>query len=333
MSATDLFKEYHDNRVCLQLYGKIRDQQQFNSVISSYQKHLGGYEIVFCEYDFNNDVLEITYRCNKSKQIVLKENNFLNEFSILKNSNKDRENYPILIDSFVVESSMEISYLQNYVKMLQNNNNNRLKRLESSDHLVNTFYFQFQFEINFKVLFHQHQEYLDLLGKNIKFYRAYQTFLILASLNLKDKSPQSITQYLNRVFHEDDKINWQSFNDFSIIPFVIIKFSTVDLKRKYLVEADKLLDSDFIVSIEDVLNVNLLNKFISQIESKNNENFELTKIMHNNGSKIKQNKNKSDFLVSKSLNYEFKSHYKKKRNSSQSSGYDINKVDLIKSIF
>jgi hypothetical protein len=218
--------------------------------------------------------------------------------------------------------------------MLQNNNNNnQLKRLESSDHLINTYYFQFQFKINFKDLFHQHQEYLDLLGKNIKFYRAYQTFLILASLNLKDKTPQSITQYLNRVFHKDEKINWQSFNDFSIIPFVIIKFSTVDLKRKYLVEADKLLDSDYIVSIEDVLNVNLLNKFISQIESKNNENFELTKIMHNNGSKKKQNKNKSGFLVSKSLNHEFKTHYKKNRNSSQSSAYDINKVELIKSTF
>ena len=312
-TKSELNKNYHDNRVYLKLKAKIRDQQQFNSVISNYQNHSGGYEIVFCQYDCNNDVLEITYRCNKSKQIVLNQNPFSYDFPVLRNYNNERENFPVLIDSLIVESSMEISYIRNYVKMLlvNQNNNNRIKRFESSDHFINTYYFQFLMKTNFKDMFSQHQKNMNF-NRNIKFYRGYQTFLVLASLNLKGKIPQEVTQYLNKVFQKDDSINWQSFNDFSIIPYVIVIFSTIDLKRKYLCEAEKLLDSYFIVSIEDVLNVHLLNKFI---ELKNTENLGMmvklknSTITDENSYKMKLD-NKSDILVSCNLKKKFKSRYK-----------------------
>ena len=259
----------HDNCVYLKLNKKINDNKFLMNMIEIFSKED---EIIFYNYNSSNDILSLIYRCNKSKFKMFQRKFFIYsgyEFHVEEGLSQKDELFDVSIDSIVlnnIDKSIDNESIEAYVNYLVQNNT--IKKVDASKLIEETLYIQFEKYVDFNGLLRRHRITPQFCGKNVKVYQTMETFMVLVKLNFDSKTEQEIHDYLVNTFQINNEICWQSFDHFSRIPIIIVKFVSLDMKKKFLSQIVQNLESDFIECVEDVLNIHLLNDFIKSIESK-----------------------------------------------------------------
>ena len=259
-------ENYTDNRVLLKTSKDInfQDLEMIQLFFETYS-FSGGDEVIAFN-SLSNDTLEITYRCNSTKQNILKIKSFnYKNYDFQANepvSENLHETLEPLKNSMILENiakNEDIFNIALYSHYLVYNN--IIRGIVLSDTYPDTFYVQFEREIDFKDLIQRHNKKTQLHGREVKVYERFETLLVLVKLKVDGKSKLEISEYLNLTFQNE--MHWQSFDNFDKIPYVVLKFTNFFFKNEFLKECDKYIDNNFIVVFESVSNLNQLNYLLS----------------------------------------------------------------------
>ena len=264
MGNTNDSMYYHNNDVHLRVNKKIKDDDM-SSLVSFIEKNFGSDEILFYNYNYFEDLLTIIYRCNSSKRRMLKRKSICHkdyEFQITNDSKEDLFDVStncLILKNIDFDSDKIDSYV-NYLIPKNTINNSRVCNV-----YPNSMLFEFEKHMDFNGLLRNHRLEPCFNGKFVNIYHKMETFMALLKLNVKDKNKQDLLEYLETHFEVEYDICWHSFDDFSIVPFVIVKFVCLDMKNRFFAATDKILSSGYISDLEDVLNIHLLKDFIKSI--------------------------------------------------------------------
>ena len=266
----------HDNRVSLKLSKKINDSKVLEEIIEILSKTD---EIIFYNYNLLDNILVLDYRCNKSKLKIMKQKSFIfndYEFSVAEELNQKHELYDVSKDTVIlknIDKTVGTEVIKAYINYLTQNN--QIIGFEVSKIYSDTMFFKFQKHVDFNGLLKQHRSAPQVYGRNVSIYQKMETFMVLAKLNVSVNSETDINEYLTKTFQFNNEYFWQSFDDFSKVPYVIIKFVCIDMKCRFLTQMTRNLDRRYINCVEDVSNIFLLNDFIASIDSQNSKKDEI----------------------------------------------------------
>jgi hypothetical protein len=165
-----------------------------------------------------------------------------------------------------IEKTVDDDTIQAYVNYLVQNNS--IQRLDVSKMMKETLLIKFEKHVDFNGLLRRHRIAPQFCFKNVRVYQNMETSMVLIKLNFDKKKEQELHDYLVNTFQINNEICWQSFDHFSKIPFILVKFVNLEMKRRFLSKIAQNLESDFIGCVEDVPNIHLLNDFIKSFESK-----------------------------------------------------------------
>jgi len=292
-------ENYTDNRVLLKTSKDInfQDLEMIQLFFETYS-FSGGDEIIAFN-SVSNDTLEITYRCNSTKQNILKiksfnYKNYDFQAHELELSQNVHENLEVLKNSIILENiakNEDIFNIALYSHYLVYNN--IIRGIVLSDVYLDTFYVQFEREIDYKDLTQRHNKKTQLHGREVKVYERFETLLVLVKLKVDGKSKVEISEYLNLTFQNE--MHWQSFDNFEKIPYVVLKFTNFYFKNEFLKDCDKYIDNNFIVAFESISNLSQLNYLLSlndrskiKIENATEEDFKYPISTLKNSSVIEQ---------------------------------------------
>ena len=257
---------YSDNRILLKASKDVNfeDLEMIQLFFETYS-FSGGDEIIKFS-TLASDILEITYRCNSTKKNILKINSFSYknyDFHVQKveseelNANLEPLKNSVILQNIAKnEDIFNIALYAHYLVF-----NNIIKGIVLSDVYPDTFYVQFEREVDFKDLIQRHKKKSELHGREVNVYERFETLFVLAKLNAEGKSKLEINEYLNLKFQND--VHWQSFESFDKTPFIVLKFTNVYLKSEFLKQSDKYIDNNFIIAFESVSNIKQLNDFLN----------------------------------------------------------------------
>ena len=280
-------RNYHDNSVFLKVDKKI-EEIDFEELFSQHSSDND--VIILMNYYSSDHILELIYRCNKSKWKIM-ENKIIHfknyEFQIEKCYRESEGGFVVSQNSIILQnfsSNENLVSIEFYAKSLVPSN--EINRIEMSCIFADTYYFHFEKPINFNELLKRHRITPRLHEKEIKIYQSLETFMVLIELNVNGRDQKEIHKFLNSIFQRKNESYWQCFDEIFKNPFIIVKFLKLDFKLSVLANANALIKSDFIKNVEDIANIYLLNDFLSLFESRQNGN---TNQKINNSINIKQN--------------------------------------------
>ena len=198
-----------------------------------------------------------------SKQTILKHKKFKYksyEIEAFEYDNKNYEKYENVVLISNVKCNENKNAAEGYFRFLADNRE-ITKTIQSIVH-ENLVFLKFDTDYHFNILKKRLASSPKLNNSVIEIHEAYETLSVLVKLDQLYFNEI----YLNEKFKIQGQMYWHVPFELYNSPFIILKFSDIDVKFDFLVEYSKIEEKEFL--IENIFNVDLINEYLNKLSQE-----------------------------------------------------------------